>query len=159
MRRRKTSARSLKRKSFQFISSHAQDARNRSSQPLPVLGFHIQLLAPRSRQTVEARAASEFRHAHFGLDPSLMFQSVKSRIERALIDLEHVFGYLLDAFGNIPAMLRSVLERAENQKIQSSLQKVQAAIFYHNVECLHQHSVECQQQRMMVNCVFNINVL
>jgi len=91
---------------------------------------------------VKTRAPAQLRDAPFGFDPALMFQPVKRRIERALVNLQDFFGNLLDAFRDCPAMQRTGLQRPENQEIESTLQEI------HGVECRHHDAsvdVGCQQ--------------
>src|SRR5579862_1161424 len=120
-----------------------QDSANGAGEAAPIGGLHFQLLAPGSGQMVEARAAAQLGNAPFGFDPTLMLQTVQRRIKRALIDLQNLFGDLLDAFGNSPAVQRAGLQRPEDQEIESALKKI------HGVECRQQNAilgVECQQQ-------------
>jgi len=101
--------------------------------------LEFQLLSTGCREVVEAGSAPEFRDTPFGLDPSLVFETVKRRIQRSLVDFEHVLGNLLDSLGYCPAVLRLLLKRSKDQKVESALEKVERlSSFCHSVDCLHQ---------------------
>jgi hypothetical protein len=55
--------------------------------------------------------------------PSLL-QTVQSRIERALLDAEHLVGELVDARRDAVAVHRLRAERLEDQKVERALQQV-----------------------------------
>lgn len=59
-----------------------------------------------------------------GLDQAAAFESVEGRIERALLDAQHVARHLLHSFGDGPTMLRTEGNCSENEQIQRSLWKV-----------------------------------
>ena len=99
----------------------------------------LQLLSTGCSEVVEAGTAPEFRDTPFGLDPSFVFETVKRRIERSLVDFEHMLGNLLDSLGYCPAVLRLLLKRSKDQKVESALQKVEWLFsFCHSVDYLHQ---------------------
>ena len=51
-----------------------------------------------------------------------MFQPQQGRIQRALVEIEHAFGDLLDSFGEAEAMLRSHgFQRAQHHQIERAL--------------------------------------
>src|SRR5262249_16236001 len=107
------------------MSRHPHDAVYGGGQPLPVLGLFRKLLAPKRRQTIEPGAASQPGDAPFGLDPALMVQTMKRGIKRALIHLQDVLRNLLDALGDVPAVFGAVvLKRSQDEKIQSTLKKI-----------------------------------
>jgi hypothetical protein len=56
-----------------------------------------------------------------------MFEAVPGRVERALVDLQHVFGNLLDASGYRPPARRVLLERAQNEQIERAGQQIGVA--------------------------------
>ena len=94
------------------VSQHPADRRR---QPRPGFRLHAELLAPRRGQPVEPRAPSQLGDAPFRRDPSLVLQPVQRRIERTLVHAQHILRDLLNAFGNRPPVLRSGLQRPENQ--------------------------------------------
>jgi hypothetical protein len=55
-------------------------------------------------------------------NPALVFQSVKCRIEGALSDLQHNFGYLLNALRDTPAMHGLKGQRPQDKQIERSLE-------------------------------------
>src|ERR1700761_971572 len=58
------------------------------------------------------------------LDPRLLLQPVQSRIERALLHLQGFFRYLLDTFGDCPAMQRPESDGLENQQVERALHEI-----------------------------------
>ena len=88
---------------------------------------------------VEAGTAPEFRDTPFGLDPPLVFETMKRRIQRSLVDFEHVLGNLLDPLGDRPAVLRLLVKRSEDEEVEGALEKVERPLaLVHGVDCLHQ---------------------
>jgi len=59
-----------------------------------------------------------------GGDPTTAFQPVQSRIERALLNPQHLARDLLDTLGNGPAMQRFQGEGPENEQVECALWKV-----------------------------------
>jgi hypothetical protein len=60
-------------------------------------------------------------------------------IQRSLVDFEHMLRHLLDPLGDRPAVLRLLLQRSEDQEVESALKKVERlAVRCHSVECRHQ---------------------
>src|ERR1035441_2372055 len=131
-RRRENNARSRIPKSFQPISCLC-DARSclfqhppdRRRQPRPRFLLHAELLAPRRGQPVEPRAPPQLGDAPFGTDPTLVLQPVQRRIERSLVDPQHIPRNLLDAFGDGPPVLRPGLQGAENEEVERALQEIE----------------------------------
>ena len=98
-----------------------------------------QLPASGRRQAVVLGAPAELRHRPFGFDPAPMLEAMQGRVERALVDLEHVFGDLLDALGDRPPVLRILLERAQDQQVERAGKQVGGA--GHGVDCRHYRTV------------------
>src|ERR1035441_2553903 len=71
-------------------SSHLQNPADGSRQARPRVGLAFQLLSSSCREAVESRAAPKLGYTRLGLDPTLMFQAVKRRIERTLIHLKYI---------------------------------------------------------------------
>ena len=67
---------------------------------IPAAGLMGQLLAARGGQPVIARPAVVFRRAPERGDPAAVFQTVQSGIERAVLDLQDVFGAVFDGVGD-----------------------------------------------------------
>src|SRR5262249_23446413 len=57
-------------------------------------------------------------------DPALPLQPVEGRVERPLVDLEHVLGELLNALGDPPAVHRRRTEGFQDQDIEGPLQQI-----------------------------------
>src|ERR1039458_2910997 len=138
-RRRETSARSRIARSFQpmscLVSCLFQHPPDRHRQPRPRFRLHAELLAPRCRQFVKPRAPPHLRSAPFRRDPPLVLQTVQRRIERSLVDPQHIPRNLLDGLGDGPPVLRPGLRSEENQQIERALQQVE---FHVVVGCLQQ---------------------
>src|ERR1700722_768486 len=62
----------------------------------------------------------------FRRDQTFALQAMKSGIERAVLHLQDIFGGPLDVLCNLMAVRGSKEERAEDQHVQGSLQKVNA---------------------------------
>src|SRR5215467_1750257 len=64
---------------------------------------------------------------------------MKRRVQRSLVDFEHVLRRLLDALGDRPAVLRLLLKRTKDQEVESALEEVERPLRgCHSVECRHQ---------------------
>src|SRR6516165_8921736 len=92
---------------------------------LPVGGFRFELLPPGFRQFVVFRPPVVLRSAPARLDPPAPLQTVQRRIQRPLPHLQDPAGHLVDALGNGPTVLRSERQRAQNQKIERALRKIE----------------------------------
>src|SRR5688572_6722022 len=80
------------------------------------------LAGPRER--VELRFASRLGCPPLRCNPSLLLQSMKGGIERALRNLQVFVRYLLNPFRDGPAMLRFEREDLQNQQIERALDEV-----------------------------------
>jgi hypothetical protein len=80
------------------------------------------LLTAGGRQTVEACAPVVVRDTPLSLHPAFDGEALEGRVERALLDLEHVVGRPLDVPGYAVAMQRLAvsLERLEDQQLQGA---------------------------------------
>src|SRR5262245_6021648 len=83
----------------------SQHARDRASHSFPVLGFHRELPFAALGQAVELRLAVVLGRAPLGRNPALLFEPVERRIERTLVDAEHVLRDLLQPLRDAPAVL------------------------------------------------------
>ena len=92
--------------------------------PLPFARFDGELTAAGRREPVVLGPAAELRHLPLGFDPALMLEPMQGRVERALVDLEHVFGDLLDALGDRPAVQGVLLQRAQDQQVERAGQQI-----------------------------------
>src|SRR5688572_932022 len=66
-----------------------------------------------------------------------MFEPVQCRIERTLIDLQNIFGNLLNPLGYGPPVQRRCLQRAKDQEVERSREKVRNRVARHGVDCRH----------------------
>ena len=97
---------------------------NSGREPFPGSELSIELFPSLARQRVELRRTANPGILPFRCDPSLMFQTMKSWIERALADREDVSGQKLDLFGDTPAMRGFAREQLEDQQIEGPLQQI-----------------------------------
>jgi hypothetical protein len=61
-----------------------------------------------------------------GFDPASRFEAVKRWIERTRFNLEQIFRGLLDALGDRVAVRGSKEKRTKNQKVEGSLEELDA---------------------------------
>ena len=71
---------------------------------------------PDRGELVVLRPPAELGDGPLRLDPALMLEAMQRGIERALVDLQHVFGDLLDALRDRPAVQRLRLERPQDHR-------------------------------------------
>lgn len=95
-----------------------------SSELLPAVGFDFELFAARAGELVIPGAAIVIGGSPTGLDPSAALEAVKGRVQGALLDAEDVTRYLLHAFGDGPAVLRTNGERSEDEEVECALREV-----------------------------------
>src|ERR1700691_4539348 len=77
---------------FHDVSSRSADnSPDRSRQAKPVFPFLYELASPAPGHRVVLRLTVVFGRFPTGRDPALLFQPVKGRIERSLIDLQNAF--------------------------------------------------------------------
>jgi len=94
---------------------------DRQGFPGVLLGRELPM--PAFGQFVVLGAAIVVGGAPVRLDPSAALEAVEGRIERSLLDAEDLFGDLLDALGDGPAVLRAERERAEDEEVERALRK------------------------------------
>ena len=83
----------------------------------PGLRFNLKLLAPLAGQLVILGAAIIFADGPVGFDPTSAFKSVKSGVERTLLNLQRFPRYLLQTLGDRPTMERFQRQGFQNQKV------------------------------------------
>jgi len=91
---------------------------------MPVGFFRLEIFFAGAGEGIVFGAAVVFGFAPCGFDPGLLFETVKSGIERALIDLEDVVGDLADALGDGPAVERLEGDGFEDEEVESALDEV-----------------------------------
>jgi hypothetical protein len=84
---------------------------------MPQVGLSFQLFSAATGQLIVFGAAIVVRRAPTRLNPSAAFKPVKSGIQRSLANLKSVARYLLNTFGNRPAVLGLEGDRLENQQV------------------------------------------
>ena len=82
------------------------------------------MLSSRRGQAIDLNPLVVVRDGPLGGDPFLSFQPVQGRIERAGINLKHLAGVDPDRLADPVAMLRTSLQRLENEQIERPLQQL-----------------------------------
>src|SRR5688500_7706768 len=80
-----------------------------------------ELRAARRRQPVVARAAVVLRRPPEGGDPAAILEAMERRVERSVLDLQHVFGSLRDGVSDGVAVRRPDRQRLEDEEIERTL--------------------------------------
>src|SRR6266699_1663039 len=101
-----------------------QHARDRVRKLRPFRAFSSQLLLSRGRQLVKLCPLLVLGDSPFRLDPLLFLQPVQRRIQRTGIHLQQLPRPIPDRHANPITVLRSPLQRLQNQQVQSPLQKL-----------------------------------
>src|SRR5215471_13289725 len=84
----------------------------------------VELAAAQRGQLVELRLPPGFRRRPLRSEPSALLETMEGRIERALLDLQHVAGDLLEPLGDGVAMDRSETHHFQDQQIERALQQI-----------------------------------
>src|SRR5262249_34371126 len=92
------------------------------------------LLAARGCESVEASAAIVVGSTPLCRDAAFLKKPLQSGIEGAMFDLEGLARGLLDEFGNAMTMQGSPAQGAQNNKIESALDDLQAVEVWRFVE-------------------------
>jgi len=66
-----------------------------------------------------------------------MLEAMESGVQGSLVHGQDLFGYLFDAFGDIPPMLGTVPKSPQDEEVEGPLEQVQAAFVLHDVDVLH----------------------
>src|SRR5262245_56198833 len=86
--------------------SRVQNLADRGGQSAPRIFLGLQLFMPASGQLIIFRSPIVLGSVPTGLNPPASFQTVKSWIQRSLLDLQRIARQLLNAFGDRPSVLR-----------------------------------------------------
>ena len=97
---------------------------DRARHAAPLRQLVVQLPPAGARQRVEARAAVVRGDVPLGLNQTLPLQPVERRIERALPELQHALGPLLNPLGDAPPVHRLELQRPEHEHVERALQEI-----------------------------------
>src|SRR5262245_8274608 len=87
------------------------------------------MLTPRFSQLIEAGFPIVFARAPCGFYPALVLQPLESGIERSMIHQQFVIRLHLNGARDALAVLLAEHQRAQNQKVQSSLEERDAVFF------------------------------
>jgi len=90
----------------------------------PVFKLGLQLLLSCARHRIVLSLTIALGSSPLSTNPSLVFQSLECRIEGALSDLQHIFGYLLNALRGTPAMHGLKGQRAQDKQVERSQEQV-----------------------------------
>lgn len=107
-----------------FLWRGAQDAGDYRDHAVPLGGFAVKPAFSGGGEPVEFRSAIIFRFAPLARNPALMFEPVKRRIERTLLNFQKISGDLLDAQQNAIAVQRAQRNGFEDQHFQRAAQQV-----------------------------------
>src|SRR5688572_9666979 len=97
-----------------LLSGGAKDAPDGSGQRVPLAGLEVELLPPLRGQSIELGAPVVLRGALVERNPATLDQAVKRRIQRSLLDQEHVIRAPLDRLRDRMAVRGSPPQRAQN---------------------------------------------
>jgi hypothetical protein len=92
------------------------------SLPFALLG--CQLVLARSGEPVVLRALTFLGHLPFRFQPTLLFQPMERWIERSGLDSQKLFGFLSDPLRDSQPVLRSPLQRLQDEHVQRPLQNI-----------------------------------
>src|SRR5687768_16039569 len=95
----------------------------------PLLRLRDELLSAGLRERVETGLAVVVGGSPVGDDPAALLQTLEGRIERPVIDEQHVVGLLFDGTRNTLPVLYAEHERAQNQEINGSLQACASLLY------------------------------
>ena len=96
----------------------AFEKRSNGSVPFATAG------GPSTRQAVILRALLVFGELPFRVEPSLFLETMERRIQRAVIDIQHVVRRRADRHLDAVAVLRPPLQRAKDEQVEGALQKI-----------------------------------
>src|SRR5260221_410039 len=108
-------------------------AADRGDQAIELLTLGSELFAAGRSQRVKARAAIVFRRAPFALHPAFEQQALQRGIQRALADLQDVFGEHAQALRDAVAMLLAAGERLQDQQVERAGQEIERRIASHRL--------------------------
>ena len=100
---------------------HQSDGRR---QPVPRGELALELLTTFAGQGIKFCRATEIGGFPRGNDPPLVLEPMQRRIERPLLNGQHIVGQFLNALGDRPAVKGFTGDCFENQEVERSLQKI-----------------------------------
>src|SRR5258708_28474050 len=105
-------------------SGRGEDARHGTREQTPLFLFGAILLPSGRREAVHLHLPSFRRRPPLGVDPAAIFQSVQRRIERALVDRQHLVGELPNPLRDPPAVYRPEEQALQNEQIETALEQI-----------------------------------
>ena len=99
-----------------------QHAADRCGHPFPVLRFFGKLFSSGLGELIELRLAVVLGVAPLGVDQPLLLEPVQRRVERALVDLQDVFGNLVDPQCDAPPVHGDRGQCLEDQEVERPLE-------------------------------------
>ena len=108
----------------QVVSGPLDHQPDGGGQPVPALELALELLPALARQGIELRAPAKVGFFPVGGDPSLVLEAMESRVERTLLNREHLAGQFLNAFRDRPAVQRIARDGLEDEEVEGSLQEI-----------------------------------
>src|SRR5262245_12856915 len=102
-----------------------QDAGNRADQLVPLPDRSLQLFTPLGCEPVVLRSTIVLRRALFNGDPTSFDETMERRIERSLLDLQHVLGAAFDGLGDRVAVRRPGSKSPQDQQVEGALQELE----------------------------------
>src|SRR5262245_52364276 len=105
-------------------SRRPEDAVDGADDVVPAAGLRGELPASARREAIEAGAPVVVGGAPVRRDPAAILEPVERRVERSVLDLEHLVRPERDGVRDRVAVGRSEHERAQDQQIERSLQQL-----------------------------------
>jgi len=116
-----------------FLWCRVQDSSDALCHAVPLFGFAFRPALSGRGKPVILRLPIVFRLAPFASDPALVFQAIRRRIQRALLNLQTIFRNLLDAQQNAVAVQWAEGNGLEDQHVERTLQNVQLVVHESNL--------------------------
>jgi hypothetical protein len=104
-----------------MLQNHADNL----SQASPAISLGLELRSTLCGQPIKLCLASRLARAPFGDEKLLVFEPMKGRVERALLDLQSFFRDLLNALRNRIAVDWPERNDAEDQQVQRTLGEIE----------------------------------
>src|SRR5688572_8323043 len=138
--RSRSMARRRKIQVSRFISTPAafrvEDGADRRDELRPAIAFGGELLLAGRGDAVELDALLRLAQRPLALHPALFFKAMERGVERSGFDLQRFGGLRGDGLPDGVAMLRSPLQRLEDEHVQRALQQLQTravAFLFHQM--------------------------
>src|SRR5436190_9756680 len=100
-----------------------QHLRDGSREALPLGRAGREALPPRGRDLVELGLAAQLRHAPVSLQPAALLHAIERRVQRAVLDLQHVRGALFQPARNGVAVARCRGDSLEDQRFERAVEE------------------------------------